>query len=572
MRKKKTEGLLSRMKKYCAAVLDGEEIACQKHKWACMRFLRDLESQEQENFLYRFDFERGQRFLDFMQLFEHTKGPLSGKKKIPEPIEEFIFGNIYGWVNKKTKYRRFRNGYWQVARKNAKSQDLAIVALYEMAGMGESASEVYIAATKKEQTKYVFEEAERIYKRCDFLKDKFTVKYGTMHHEKSDSTFTRMTEEDKKKGDGGNPQCGIIDEYHAHETDEFYNILTSGMKTRVQPLLLIITTAGFNLDFPCYKDEYEYISKILNPDTEVYNERYFAMVNELDKDIEGELIDDINDKKAWEKANPILRKSAEGMEALESELLVAKDKPEKMRDFLTKSMNVWVSMPEAGYMDMAKWKRCACVGPMPSFSGKSCIIGMDLSAKIDLTSICFEFLQGDDYYIFSHSFMPEDTINERRNMDRVPYDTWVRDGWLTAIPGAVVDYRVVKNYMLDRVKNENWDIEEICLDPWGTLQLATDLQDEGLTVVEVVQGIKTLSEPTKDFRAMVYLKRVIHENNPVFNYALGNCIIDKVDRNENIILNKKKSRSRIDPVASAINAHSRAMVYEEYSRDTITFI
>lgn len=563
--------ILRELRAYCKKVIGGKEPACKKHVWACQRFLRDIDKQKTKGFLYRFDQERAERFLSWMNLFEHTKGPLAGTLKVPEPIEKFIFANIYGWVHKKTGYRRFRNAYWQVARKNAKSQDLAMVATYELAAMEESSSEVYIAATKKEQTKYVWEEAERIVRRCDLLRDKFHTKYGVMYHDRSDSAFTRMTEEDKKKGDGGNPQCGIIDEYHAHETDEFYNILTSGMKTRTQPLLIIITTAGFNMDHPCYRDEYVYTSQILDPDSEIENDRYFVMINELDKNKDGELIDDINDPKVWEKANPILRKSKEGMDALAAELVIAKDKPEKMRDFLTKSMNVWVSMPEAGYMDMEKWKKCA--GKIPDLQGEQCIVGLDMSAKIDLTSVTFEFLVEDKYYIVSHSFMPMDTINARRDMDRVPYDTWVTQGWITAISGSVIDYKQVKDYVLEKTRAMGWDISEVCVDPWGTLQLQTELQEEeGLTVSEIVQGIKTLSEPTKDFRNMVYSGRVVHENNPVLNWAVGNAIIDKVDRNENIILNKKKSKSRIDPIAATINAHVRAMVYEKSSGVGVMFI
>lgn len=568
--------ILKEIKDYCDDVLSGKLLTCQKHKWACLRFLSDLKKTKSTEYPYRFDEAKAERFFIWMEMFCHTKGPLATKPKIPEPIEKFIFGNIYGWIDKITGYRRFRNVYFQVARKNAKSQDLAILGTYEMACMNESCAEVLVAATKKEQTKYVWEEADLIIRRCkeivggEQLNKKFKTVYGVIRHIKSDSTFSRMSEEDKKKGDGSNPQCGIIDEYHAHETDEYYNVLSSGMKTRTQPLLIIITTAGFDLNNPCYAAEYDYISKILDPDNPIDNDRYFAIVCELDKDEQGELIDNIKDESVWVKANPINTKTQEGIASIRAELQIAIDKPEKMRDFLTKSMDVWVNQRESGYMAMGKW--AACKGVLPDLNGKVCYVGLDLSAKIALTSVGFEFPIGDKYYVFSHSFIPRDTLEQKMKTDRVPYDRWVNEGWITATPGAVVDYRLVRDYVTNTAKERGWYIEEICGDPWGFLQIGNDFIDAGYTVIEIVQGIKTLSEPTKDFRDMVYVNRVIHDGNPVLAWAVGNAIAEATDRNQNLILTKKKSKEQIDPIASLINAHVRAMLKKQEGTGRAIFI
>ena len=566
--------ILKEIKKYCNDVRVGEILACQKHKWACQRFEDDLEKSKTPEYPYRFDEAKAERFFLWMEMFDHSKGPLAGQKKIPEPIEKFIFGQIYGWVSKTTGYRRFRYVYYQVARKNAKSQDLAILGTYEMSAMEESCAEILVAACKKEQTKYVWEEADLIIRRCKKLNppicDRFKTVYGIIRHLKSDSTFARMSEEDKKKGDGSNPQCGIIDEYHAHETDEYLNVLTSGMKTRVQPLLIIITTAGFDLNNPCYTAEYVYIAKILDPNNPIENEQYFALVCELDHDEQGELIDDIKDESIWVKSNPINTKTAEGMASIRAELQVALDKPEKMRDFLTKSMNVWVNQRESGYMAMGKW--AVCKGILPDLRGKVCYVGLDLSAKIALTSVGFEFPLDDKYYVFSHSFIPEDTLQQKMITDRVPYDRWVGEGWITATPGPVVDYRLVRDYVINIAKENGWYIEEICGDPWGFLQIGNDFMDAGYTVIEIVQGIKTLSEPTKDFRDMVYLGRVIHDGNPVLSWAVGNAIAEQVDRNQNLILSKKKSKEQIDPIAALINAHVRGMQKKQIGTGRAIFI
>lgn len=556
---------------YSNDVCSGKQIACKKHIWACKRFLNDIEKQNTEGFVWVFDEERAQKFIDWMGFFKHTKGPLAGKYKVAEPIEKFIFGQIYGWVHINTEYRRFRKFYWQVGRKNAKSQDLAIVALYEISAFGEPYSEVYIAATKKDQTRYVWGEARAISQGCEYLKGKIIVKYHddlntkVIMHPKSNSFFARMTEEDKKKGDGSNPQAGLLDEYHAHPTSEYYDILTSGMKTRKQPLLGIITTAGFELNHPCYKDEYKYVSDILNPDSEINNDRYFVMINELDCDDEGNLIDDIKDEKVWEKSNPIVIKTNEGLESIRDELTVALDKPDKMRDFLTKTMNVWVNQKSAGYMNIAKWKACAITTQemFALIKGLEVTIGFDLSASIDLTSTGFEIPLSDGRIaVLSHSFMPDSTLLAKMKTDKVPYDRWVKDGWITKTPGASVDYKFMMQYVKDFVSQHNLIVKELCFDRYLAERLMPELVDEGYTVIDIAQGIPTLGEPTKDFRNSTYDKKIVHINNPVLNWAMGNAVVRK-DHNNNIMLDKSKSTERIDPVASIINSHVRVWLNKD---------
>jgi len=203
---------------YCHDVLNGDIIACQKHKWACRRFLRDVEREGTDEFPYVFDEEKALRFLKWMTLFKHTKGKLAGKHIEPHPIQIFVFGNIYGWVHKDTGLRRFKKGYWQVARKNAKSQSLACVGSYEAFAFGENMSEVYIGATKTEQSKIVWNEIKAQIQGCDFLKGKYKIAYGKIEHLKSGSFIAALSKDAGKTGDGLNVQCGIIDEYHAHPT------------------------------------------------------------------------------------------------------------------------------------------------------------------------------------------------------------------------------------------------------------------------------------------------------------------------------------------------------------------
>lgn len=555
--------LLGELTKYCNDSLNDVVPSCQKKKWACQRFLNDLNRQGSKEFPYVFDEDKAGKFLTWMTFFKHTKGPLAGTYKIPHVYEKFVFGQIYGWVHKDTGLRRFRKAYIQVARKNAKSQDLGILALYEMSAFGEEAAEVYVAATKREQTRYVWEEADIIYHREEDLRDKFTTKYGEIIHKKSNSRFTRMSKDDKKAGDGSNPQCGILDEYHAHESTEYYDVLSSGMKSRRQPLLIIITTAGFDLSHPCYKDEYQYVSKLLNPSMEIDNDRYFAIVFELDKDEEGNVIDDLKDERAWLKCNPIVAETKEGIESIRDELKLAQDKPEKMRDFLTKTMDVWVNMRSSGYMNMDKWKACAT--DFPDVKGREVIAGLDLSAVLDLTSVGFEIeLPDGTSAVMHHSFIPEDTLQTRMRQDAVPFDRWVAEGWITATPGAEVDYQYILDYMDEIYETNEWPKGEVCYDRIMATWLKQQLENRGYIPVETPQGMLTLSEPTKDFRAKVYSRKLIHQDDPVLNWAMGNAVVRKAS-NESIMLDKNKATERIDPVACLINAHTRARISEEES-------
>lgn len=568
---------------YCEDVISGKEIACQKHKWACKRFLNDLNKQNTKEFLYVFDIDKANKFLTWMPFFKHTKGPLTGKRKIPELIEKFIFGNIYGWVQVGTGRRRFRKGYWQVGRKNAKSQDLAIMGLYEMAAFGVYSSECYVAATKKDQTRYVWGEARAISTACVELKDKIKTKFHddisqkVIMHQKSNSFFARMSEEDKKKGDGSNPQFVAIDEYHAHPTSEYYDIATSGMKTREQPFLMIITTAGFELNHPCYKDEYQYVSSILNPDAEIENERYFAMVNELDMDENGELIDAINDESNWIKPNPIIGKTEIGIESIRDELQVAQDKPEKMRDFLTKTMNIWVNQRACGYMNMSKWKACAISKdkPMPEIKGLEVTVGFDLSVIIDLTSVGFEIpLPDGKILVMSHSFLPEASLFQKMKTDKVPYDRWIKEGWITMTPGATVDYKIMIEWYKRFIESKGLIEKELCFDRYLASRLMPELEEDGHVVIAIPQGIPTLGEPTKDFRAKAYDGKLLHDDNPVLNWAVGNAVTtggkkvginEHGDKNENFMLDKSKSAFRIDPISSVLNAHVRVWLNEQQS-------
>ncbi|ERN54098.1 terminase large subunit [Alkalihalophilus marmarensis] len=545
--------LVERVYQYSQDVVYGEIITCKKHKQACERFLNDLAKLEDKEYKYYFDGNELYDFYDWAKMFNHKEGVLAGKPIELNDFQLFLVANIFCWKKKSKHTRRFRRVYIQLARKQGKSQLQALIASY-IAFLSEEKQQIYIAGITKDQSKIVYTQMLDQLTSADFLNGKYTSSYGKVTHKKSGSVIEPLSKEARKTGDGKFPSLAVVDEYHAHETDEIYNVLLSGMIGRKEPLMVVITTAGLNLNAPCYK-EYQYVSKVLDSENKLQNDEYFIMICELD---EG---DDIKDESNWIKANPIVCSYQEGIEDLRSRLEVALEMPEKMTEFLTKHMNIWVQHRKSGYMDLAKWNACESKEDI-QIHDRAVYIGVDLSATLDLTSVAFLIpIEGGKVIVKSHSFMPKGTLQEKLRTDKVPYDLWERQGYITMTEGDVVDYRAVQSYIIKQVEKYNWSVKEIAFDEWNAQQFANEMTDEGYLMVKIIQGMKTLAPPTKNFRELVYQNKIVHDGNPVLNWAISNAVT-RLDVNGNFMLDKSKAAQRIDPIAAVINAHTRSMYHE----------
>jgi len=562
MNKDKITGqmLLNNITQYALDIVNGEIKACNKHKRVCEIFLRDLRLVHKEKFKYYFDSDELYRFYKWSGMFKHTKGILAGQSIVLTMFQLFVVGNIFCWKRKDNNRRKIRKVYIQLARKNAKSQLLALICSYECF-LSKEQQEVYIAGWGRDQSSLVYNEILSQIRSVDLLKNKYIDSYGKVTHLKSGSIIKPLSKEARKTGDGTNPGVAVIDEYHCHETSELYDVLNSGMVARVEPLMIVITTSGFDTSRPCFK-EYEYVSKLLDPNSNIENDEYFAMICELDPE------DNMQDESNWIKANPIVATYDEGMEFLRTELKQALDYPEKMRNFLTKNMNKWVDMRDDGYMDMKRWGEAKSTFNFELFEGEETIVGIDLAAKLDLTSIGFEFKDSNGIYrVMSHSFIPRETYEKRLKEGKLPWNLWEEQKWITVTPGAVMDYSFIKEYIKDKEERYGIVIKEICYDPWNSTQFAQDMEADGYTMVEIRQGIRTLGEPCKNFREEVYSKNLLHNDNPVLTWAVSNAVT-KEDSNSNFMLDKSKSSEKIDPLAALINSHVRAMsVLEDRTQD-----
>lgn len=566
---------LEEITEYAESCVSGEIMSCKKHRWSCQRFLNDRKRAESDpEYPYTWNEQAAQNIVDWFSMLYHSKGDLAGEPILLTPWQKFRLCQLYGWVRKDTGLRRFRKSYTQIARKNAKSQEEAGVALYEAsvtAVKNGEVCEVYTAGVKRDQSKIVFNEAALMLQRSP-LRTKFRITKDAITHPVSGSYIKALSKEDGKSGDGTNPALLVIDEFHQHPTTEFYDLGLGG--NTKEPLLMIITTAGVDLNCPCYVAEYQYCSRVLDPDTDIEDDEYLIDICELDPE-DYENLDNLGDEKLWEKANPIRMSYEGGRDKLRQAYKTASEVPEHMSAFLTKCMDVWIMAKEDGYMNMGKWKTCQVDAIPIDTKGMPVYVGFDMSAKIDLTSVAFvipfESAEQDPegkpvikYIVFSHSFVPSrEKLVERKKKDKAPYDAWEREGFLTVTNTPIVDQGTVMRYVLETCKKNKWEIETLCFDPANASKLMMDLSDEGYEVEEVYQSHKSLNESTQGFREQVYSGNILYTYNPVLNFAMSNAVIRR--SNGLIKIDKDATTKRIDPVDAVLCAYKLAMYHEFYS-------
>lgn len=556
----------NRLIRYATDCISGKIISCKKHKQACSRFLRDVKREESGEASFYWDDQEAQKIIKWFSLLRHSKGVLAGKPIKLTDWQQFHLCQLYGWRRKEDGYKRFKKSFIEVARKNAKSQEEAGVALYEISVQATKNKEVYeyyTAGVKRDQSKIVFEEAKLMLNGSP-LRKKFKLTNNAITHVKTGSYIKALSKEDGKTGDGTNPAGLIVDEYHQHKTTEFLD-LGLGSNTK-ESLLMIITTAGMDLTYPCYTQEYDYCSKVLDSNIDVENDTYLIDIMEIDSG------DDISDEENWKKANPIRMSYPAGREKIRGDYEIAKVIPEKMIAFLTKMLNMWVQQKENGYMNMEKWKKCEVKKLPIDIKGKPVYVGFDMSSKIDLTSVAFviPYRNGKldqtgreitEYIVLSHSFIPnQEKLMERVFKDKVPYDAWEREGFITVTNSEIVDQNVVMDYVLNFCKENELDIQTLCFDPANASKIMIDLSNEGYIVEEVYQSHKSLNEATEGFREEVYMGTVCYLYNPVLNYSMSNAVIR---RNNGLIkIDKDATSKKIDPVDATLCGYKLARYHE----------
>ena len=561
-KKKSATPHVDRALAYAKAVRAGQVPAGELVRLACTRHTDDLLRARTKAFRYTFDAERAERVCRFAELFPHVKGHWAiakpGKKEAPriqlEDWQCFFLCVLFGWVQKaKPHFRRFRTAYLEVPRKNGKSVLAALVGLYFFAADGEYGAEVYSGATSEKQAWEVFRPARAMAEKTpDFLDA-----YGVVVNAQSlviPGNGSRFEPVIGKPGDGASPSLAIADEYHEHQDPAQYDTMVTGMGARQQPLMLVITTAGENLESPCYA-LHERVAQVLKGvDTD---EELFGLVYGLDPE------DDWTTETALRKANPNFGVSVAADYLLRQQAnAVAQSREQNITK--TKHFNVWVTSRTA-WLNMEWWHRQKEPAlRLEDFLGQPCVAASDLASKIDLAATALLFrrrVQGDDhYYLFVRSYVPEATVQDPRHRH---YQGWAREGHLVVTEGDEIDQERIKADLL--ADAQRFDLRELAFDEWGATKLVQELQAAGLTAVRIPQTAKHLSDPMKTLEAKVKAGRLWHDGNPVLAWMMSNVTV-KPDANENIFPRKDRPENKIDGAVASVMAIARMEVLPEPKR------
>lgn len=553
---------LDRTTRYAVDVLEGRIPAGETQKQACARHINDLDRQGTDDFPYVWDPDHAQDIIDFAESLTIAEGDDPRPLDLM-PFQDFIFGSWHGWRTLEG-YRRFRTSYVQVARQNGKSLGNAVPTLYYSNFDGYQYPQVYCTATKELQARIVLKECMKFINADPELSGSeredgmFTVKdYASKIICNITRGEIKALGRDTKSIDGFRPYFASVDEYHLHKDNQMYKLLADGTKKLKQCLISVITTAGFDLNSPCYA-LYEYCKQIL-AGTHA-DETQFVFICELDKD------DDVWDESNWIKANPLW--TPETLLSLRSEAIKAKQmQGEELRNFLTKSLNTWVQFADNQYMNMEHWKNCESDMTLEDMRGKDCFMGLDLSSGGDLTSgaLEFPFDVGADrkYYIHSHSFIPKARVAEHIKSDNAPYDMWIRDGLLTVtetLGGVKTDYKYILAYYKDLIKKYDLKLKGIGYDPHNADAFLHDLDEVfGVDCVEIIQSARSLNDATVDFKLEVEAGNVIYnKHNRLLTWSMVNAKTDSNSFGE-IKIEKHAQTKRIDPVDAVIDAHKLAL-------------
>lgn len=531
---------------------------------AFKRHIDDLARSKKNdpNFPYRFDEEKAEDIIELANKLTIAEG--EGNEQFTcAGFQEFILGSLFGWVHKETGKRRFTDSYVQVARQQGKSVLNAILGIKCCNFDNYNYGQIYCTATKADQARIVLKEIIKFINADNDLKELFDIKdYKSEITGKITSTVIRALGRDTHTIDGFRPYLGIVDEYHAHKDNQMYKLLKGGTRKLKQSLISVITTAGFNLNAPCY-DLYKYCRRVLRGID--VNERQFIYIAQMDEK------DDIWDPANWIKCCPLTGKDPELVAAMQEDAHKAQSMGgAELRDFLTKALNIWVTNAETAFLDLAEWEKCGSERDLRDFIGKQVIVGLDLSSGGDLTSYCLEFPYEDEetgdrrYFLHSQSFMPRHRLQEHMDLeDNAPYVIWQKQGLLTvttAAGGIKTDYKAILSSLHDIVDKYQLDVMAIGYDPHNASAFLLDLEDFGCDLIEIKQSARSLNDATVDFQLEVKAHNMeYNKGNVLLTRSMNDAIISEPNSFGEIKIDKMLQKNRIDPCDAAICAHKIAM-------------
>lgn len=548
---------------YWSKIESGEETVSVKVRRVYQKLVNDLHNQNGE---WEYDSKRANHAIEFVENFcKHSKGKMGGKPFLLELWQKAMTAALFGFIHKIDGTRKYREFILIVARKNGKSAWGSAIALYMMVADGESGPEIVSAATKKDQAKIIWSEAKRMVKKSPVLSKRIRTLVAEMISDFNDGSFKPLSS-DSNTLDGLNVHCSLIDELHAIEDKNLYDVIVDGMTAREQPVSIITTTAG-TVREGIFDIKYEEAERIINgyDDPDGYkDERVLPIIYELDKREEW------TDPSCWKKANPGLG-TIKKLDQLKSKVEKAKANPMLVKNLLTKDFNIretsseaWLTFEQLNNMatfDVAELK--------PSYG----IGGCDLSSTTDLTAAKVIFMLPNDPHIYAVQmyWLPEDLLEQRSKEDQIPYNIWHDMGLLRVTPGNSIHPRFVTEWFVEMRDEYGIYLPWIGYDSWSAKYWVEEMQSQfgREALIPVIQGKKTLSAPMKLLGADLESKLINYNNHPIDKWCLSNTAIE-VDKNLNIQPTKTNNqRRRIDGTAALLNAY---VVLQEKKNDYLNMI
>jgi len=467
---------------------------------------------------YWFDAQEAERRVKFFELgLTHTKGHMKGMPFVLEKWERDIIATLFAW-KREDGTRRYREAFIFIPRKNGKSTFAAGITLCVLYQDREGAAECYCVAGDLDQTDMVYGTAAAMVRQSKRLDSITKVRDARKRIIYGDS-FLRAIPADSKGAHGFNLHCVCGDELHTWPNRDLKDTLHTGTGFRQQPLEVYITTAGFDLQ-TIAGETYQHACKVR--DGMIRDPLFLPVIYEATKD------DDWKAESTWIKANPNYGVSIK-RDYIAAECKKAIENPAYENTFKRLHLNMWTEQ-KTRWLKMEEWRACKVSGePIPPRA--AVFGGLDLSSTTDLTAWCIGQKVGVGYRCQWKFYIPEDRARLIEDRDRVPYSAWIRDGWVIATPGKVIDYSFVESDILEDAKR--FELQYLGYDPWNAEGTRQRLEYEGVRCVEVRQGVASLSGPCKDIERAVIAGLIDHGNNPVMDWMVSNVEV-QTDVNGNI--------------------------------------
>lgn len=543
---------------YARKVVSGEILASEMNIKTCQRHLNDLANPPDG---YVWNVKEANKIIEFIEMLPDTK---TNKPMPLMQFQKFIVGSLYGWRTH-DGYRRFTKGYISMARKQGKSLLVSGLAQNELlfGHYPKFNRQIYVASSTYKQAQVIFkmvtQQLNMVRASSAFIRQSTNVTKTEIEHLTTSSTFAPLSN-NPDAVDGKDPTVAILDELASMPDDEMYSRLKTGMTLQKNPMTLLVSTAGDNLNSQMYQ-EYKYVKRIL--DGKVKNDNYFIYCAEMDSQ------DEVNDETKWIKAMPLLESKEHRNTILKNIKGDIQDEIEKGTSFhkiLIKNFNLWQATREDSLLNIDEWNATE-VEHKPNIFGSDVYIGVDLSKLDDLTSVGFIFPTDDNKMLIdTYSFIGTKTsIEDKIKRDKIRYDLLIDKGEaeVSTLESGYVDYLRVIEYIRNYVEENNLNIKAVCYDPWNSTTFITSIETKQLEwpLIEVSQTFRGLSQAIKQFRLWVAEKKIHHLGKDLLTIAVNNAMLIR-DGEDNVKVDKKMNRHKIDPIISVITAFVEAQFHE----------